>query len=132
MYKIAKLGLFGNNWLCWCGNKTNRAGFYPVNAQGVFSWHPFNRSELYACARCGRIIERRTMEIRGVTPNYKLSRKDLWILLIRLQDERRQPVGLELGTLITLIAPQMRRTLGPLTYHTLPGTDAHFGAVQNV
>lgn len=117
--KIAKLGILGTNWLCWCGNKTNIAGFYPVNAKGEYTWHPFRRSHLSACGRCGRIIERKTMEIVGVTPTFKLNRKDLWILLVSLQEEGKRPVGLELNTLLAYIAPRMQRSLAPLTHFAL-------------
>lgn len=113
--KIARLGLLQNNWLCFCGNMSKKAGFYPVNAKGDHHWHPFQRSTLYACANCGRIIERRSGEIVGVTPNFKLSAKDLWLLLICLHEEGRQPVGLGFNILLAYITPGLRRSFGPWT-----------------
>lgn len=109
--KIARLGLLGDNWLCFCGNLPKKSGFYPVNQDGDHNWHPFQRSPLYACARCGRIIERKTGEIVGVTPNFKLSQKELWLLLVCLQEQERQPVGLNLKILFAYLAPAMRRAV---------------------
>lgn len=115
--KIARLGFFGNTWMCLCGNKTRRAGFYPVNARGEYCWHPFRQSAFYACGRCGRMIERKTMDVVGVTPNFRLNRKDVWLLLVGLQEDGRRPVGVELRTLIMFVAPRLRPTLSPLAYH---------------
>ena len=111
--KIARLGLLQNNWCCFCGNRPTKAGFYPVNPKGDYQLQTFKRSEYYACWRCGRIIEGKSGEIVGVTPNFKLSCKELWLLLICLQEERRRPVGLGVDILLAYLAPTMRRTLEP-------------------
>lgn len=121
--KIAKLGLFRNNWLCFCGNLSTRAGFYPVNYKGDYDWHPLQRSDLYACGHCGRIIKRESGEIVGVTPNFKLSSKDLWLLLVCLQEGGHQPIGLGLNILLAYITPGMRRTLEPWANYALQGDE---------
>lgn len=54
-----------------------------------------------------------------MTPNFKLSRKDLWLLLMGLQEEGRRPVGVQLHTLIAFVSPRLRQGLRPLTHYAL-------------
>jgi hypothetical protein len=54
-------------WVCTCGNEPTEDGFYPCNARGnEVRPTPENWKEpLYVCARCGRIIHQKTLEVIG-------------------------------------------------------------------
>ena len=59
-------------WICICKNTSDADGFFPCNKEGneiepVIGW-----DGLYVCARCGRIIEQKTLEVVGRNPNPKL------------------------------------------------------------
>jgi hypothetical protein len=54
-------------WICICNNTPDSDGFFPCNKEGdeiepVTGW-----DGLYVCARCGRIIEQKSLEIVGRT-----------------------------------------------------------------
>lgn len=130
--KIARLGLFRNTWVCYCGNMPKKAGFFPVNPKGDFDWHPLQRSAFYACVRCGRIIERQSGEIVGVTPNFKLTAKEVWLLLVCLQEEGRRPVGLGIHILLEYLAPSLRRTLGPRADYGFAAQDDSYQVLDEI
>jgi hypothetical protein len=56
-------------WICVCHNTAEADGFYPCNAEGnqiepiAGVW-----SDLYVCAKCGRIIDQKTLEVIGTNP----------------------------------------------------------------
>jgi hypothetical protein len=59
-------------WVCICGNQPHHHGFYPCDEAGnevepVTGWEG-----LYVCAKCGRIIQKDTLEVIGQNPNFKL------------------------------------------------------------
>lgn len=105
---IRKTGLFKNCWLCWCGNSSRKKGFYPVNAEGNYQRDLLGRGRYYACSQCGRIIEPETLEIVGVTKHFKLSPREVRNLIIFLQAEGREPVGLGYTILYTFLSPWRR------------------------
>jgi hypothetical protein len=58
-------------WICICGNTPSSDGFYPCDEKGnemepVAGWN-----DLYVCARCGRIIHQRSLEVVGQNPKPK-------------------------------------------------------------
>jgi len=53
------------SWICLCGNRPDYDGFFPCDKDGnemepVKGW-----GNLYACGRCGRIINQFTLEVVG-------------------------------------------------------------------
>jgi len=64
----------GNNdaWTCICGNRPDSDGFYPCNSNGD-EVEPVEGiwDDLYVCARCGRILHQRTLEVIGQNPKWK-------------------------------------------------------------
>jgi hypothetical protein len=61
-------------WRCICGNTPASDGFFPCNQSGdeieptiAGGW-----TDLYVCARCGRIIKQTTLEVVGRNPQPKL------------------------------------------------------------
>jgi len=56
-------------WICLCGNQPNSDGFYPCDTNG-HEVEPAGPAwtNLYVCARCGRIIQHDTLEIVGRNP----------------------------------------------------------------
>ena len=55
-------------WICVCGNMPTSDGFYPCDEKGnemepVQGW-----GGLYVCARCGRIIDQRSLDVVGRNP----------------------------------------------------------------
>jgi hypothetical protein len=58
-------------WMCVCGNKPTRQGFYPCDDKGnatepdiVSDW-----AGLYRCDRCDRIIQQDTLAVVGRNPH---------------------------------------------------------------
>ena len=55
-------------WACLCGNDASWDGFFPCDETGreveptPVDW----RTDLYICARCNRLIDVNTAEIRGI------------------------------------------------------------------
>jgi len=68
-----------DNWTCLCGNTGLADGFYPCDSEGQMveptpeEW----ATNWYVCNRCGRIIDRKTMEVKGVRFNNTLSTDEL-------------------------------------------------------
>jgi hypothetical protein len=61
-------------WTCPCGNTPGSDGFFPCNKDGN-EMEPAIGSgwtDLYVCARCGRIIKQDTLEVVGRNPHPKL------------------------------------------------------------
>jgi hypothetical protein len=61
-------------WVCICKNTPVDDGFYPCDEKGN-EMEPTIGSgwtDLYVCARCGRIIKQDTLEVVGVNPNPKM------------------------------------------------------------
>lgn len=54
-------------WVCRCGNTPSAEGFFPSDARGnqveptPADW----TTDCYVCARCGRIINQKTLEVVG-------------------------------------------------------------------
>ncbi len=94
IYKIIKIGMFRNVWKCWCGNTSRKAGFYPCNAEGEYQRDIFGRGKFYACSRCGRIVEPKTLHFVGLTRYFKLGLRELRDHITALEAEGIQPVGL--------------------------------------
>jgi len=58
-------------WVCICGNTPLKDGFFPCNDSGD-EMEPTIGSgwtDLYVCARCGRIIKQGTLEVVGQNPH---------------------------------------------------------------
>lgn len=54
-----------HGFVCICGNKSNTEGFYPCDEAGLYQ-QPFgNWKNIYACDRCGRIINKVTLQVVG-------------------------------------------------------------------
>lgn len=100
MMKITKAGFFWKKWVCLCRNTDERTGFYPVNRRGEYEPHGFERSIYYACGRCGRMIEYKTLCVVGVARQFKLSHKDVRRIITDLQAVGRTPLGAGLFTLL--------------------------------
>ena len=55
-------------WVCLCGNTPLEEGFYPCNREGQLveptpeEW----TTHWYVCARCGRMIDQRSLEVVGM------------------------------------------------------------------
>ena len=61
-------------WVCVCGNEPHDDGFHTCDENGN-EVEPLVGSDwenLYVCARCGRIIDMRTLGVVGRNPNPKL------------------------------------------------------------
>ena len=61
-------------WICLCNNTPVSDGFYPCDEKGN-EMEPTIGSgweSLYVCAKCGRIIDQRTLEVVGRNPEPKL------------------------------------------------------------
>lgn len=59
--------LFGD-LVCRCGNAPAEDGFYPCLDDGTIVEPTIKgpwKGKLYACARCGRIINRETLDVTG-------------------------------------------------------------------
>jgi hypothetical protein len=61
-------------WICICGNEPTGQGFFTCDAQGNeiepnigSGW-----TDLYVCAKCGRIVKQGTLEVVGRNPNPKM------------------------------------------------------------
>ncbi len=61
------------DWTCLCGNQIQSEGFYPCDSEGELtpeedlpSYDDWSIS-WYRCLRCGRIINRETLEVIGQT-----------------------------------------------------------------
>jgi len=53
-------------WTCLCGNTSSKKGFYPCNNRGeVIEPEAGIWSGLYLCDNCGRMINKKTLEIVG-------------------------------------------------------------------
>ena len=53
-------------WVCQCGNMPHTDGFFPCDSSGnEVEPESGNWTDLYVCARCGRIIQYDTLEIVG-------------------------------------------------------------------
>ena len=61
-------------WVCVCGNRPDSDGFYTCDQAGneVEPTQDSNGTNLYVCARCGRIIQQGTLEIVGRNPKPKM------------------------------------------------------------
>lgn len=58
-------------WICLCNNTPTGDGFYPCNEKGD-EMEPTigsNWNGLYVCAKCGRIIDQKTLEVVGMNPH---------------------------------------------------------------
>jgi hypothetical protein len=60
------------SWVCICKNTLDADGFFPCDKEGnemepVAGW-----DDLYVCARCGRIIKQKTLEVVGRNPSPNL------------------------------------------------------------
>jgi len=61
-------------WVCICGNTPDGHGFYTCNERGdeveptVKEW----TTDLYVCAKCGRMIHVDTLEVVGQNKDCKL------------------------------------------------------------
>ena len=58
----------GDNWECSCGNDTMGSGFDTCNENGVYI-EPLDHvwTGLYACLKCGRVIDQETYEVVSKT-----------------------------------------------------------------
>jgi len=56
-------------WICICGNTPSEDGFYPCDSKGKEMEPVIGWEELYVCAKCGAIIDQKTLEIVGQNPN---------------------------------------------------------------
>jgi hypothetical protein len=57
------------DWICICGNETERLGFHPCDSAGN-KMEPLASSDwndLYVCGKCGRIIDQNTLEVVGLS-----------------------------------------------------------------
>jgi hypothetical protein len=61
-------------WICVCGNTPVTHGFYPCDELGneVVPTQGSGWTNLYACAKCGRIIKQDTLEVVRQNPAPKM------------------------------------------------------------
>lgn len=61
-------------WVCICGNTPTDDGFYCCDTEGneVEPTIDSGWTNLYVCARCGRIIQQDTLEVIGRNPKLKM------------------------------------------------------------
>lgn len=109
--KIAKTGLFKKQWLCWCGNTSNKKGFYPCNAEGNYQRDIFGRGKFYACVKCGRMIEPHTLEVVGLTRGFKVSAREVRSLILCFRHDGVQPLGVGLRAMYWSLPPAFARSM---------------------
>jgi len=112
--KIYKTGIFKNQWMCLCGNKSTKKGFYPSDAEGSYQRDIFGRGRFYACAQCGRMIEPQTLEIVGLSRGFRLRGRELRDLILCFQEDGVQPVGVGFRGMYWSLPLAMYRSLGQL------------------
>lgn len=113
--KIIKTGIFKNQWLCVCGNKSTTKGFYPSNAEGSYERDLWGRGKFYACVQCGRMIDPQTLEIVGLSRGFRLSASEVRDLLVSLQARGVRPLGVGYAIMVGRLTPSMYQALGRLT-----------------
>jgi hypothetical protein len=59
-------------WICLCGNQPSSDGFYPCDDSGDEIEPTAAWKGLYACLRCGRIIEQGSLRVVGRGSNPRL------------------------------------------------------------
>jgi hypothetical protein len=61
-------------WRCICGNTPVGNGFFPCDESGneIEPTIGSGWTDLYVCARCGRIIKQGTLQVVGRNPHPKL------------------------------------------------------------
>ena len=61
-------------WHCICGNEPHNEGFSTCDENGneIEQLKGGSWSGLYVCERCGRIINKDTLEVLGINPNFTL------------------------------------------------------------
>ena len=109
--KISKVGLFKNQWMCWCVNTSKKKGFYPCNAEGKYQRDLWGRGKYYACAQCGRIIDPHTLKVVGLMRGHKVPAREVRDLIFAFQDEGIHPVGISLQGLLRYLTPNLRLSL---------------------
>lgn len=109
--KISKVGLFKNQWMCWCVNTSKKKGFYPCNAEGKHQRDVWGRGKYYACAQYGRLIDPNTLRVVGLMRGNKVPPREVRDLLLSLQDEGAKPVGIGFQGLIRYLPPRLRLSL---------------------
>lgn len=63
---------YAEAWICLCGNRPDSDGFFPCDMHGDEVEPTQEWEDLYVCARCGRIINQRSLEVVGQNPNFRL------------------------------------------------------------
>ncbi len=113
-YCLVRMGLFKNNWLCWCGNTSKKQGFYPCDDKGEYRRDLFGRGKFYACERCGRIIDPKTMNVIGLTKHFKLTPWQLWrhIVCLQAHQDEIKMVGVSYRIILRRLPPRLYRALG--------------------
>ncbi|MGC9944573.1 MAG: hypothetical protein ABSE48_22345 [Verrucomicrobiota bacterium] len=61
-------------WICLCGNTPVEHGFYPCDELGneVVPTQGSGWTNLYVCAKCGRVIKQDILEVIGRNPAPKM------------------------------------------------------------
>jgi hypothetical protein len=59
-------------WVCICGNEPSAEGFYLCDENGNEAEPVSGWGGRYVCARCGRIIDPRSLKVVGRNPRPKL------------------------------------------------------------
>jgi hypothetical protein len=58
-------------WVCICKNTPDAEGFFPCDKEGNQMEPEAGWEDLYVCAKCGRIINQKTLEVVARNPNPK-------------------------------------------------------------
>ena len=52
-------------WICMCRNTPVADGFFPCDDEGKETEPVTGWKDLYVCAKCGRIIDQKSLEVVG-------------------------------------------------------------------
>lgn len=110
--KIFRTGIFKNQLKCCCENTRQKKGFYSCNEEGNYQRDLLGRGGYYACAQCGRIIDRKTLEVVGLTKGYKLSPWEVGDLVTGLLVGGVEPVGVGYRYMMARSWPRRYSALG--------------------
>ena len=59
-------------WICICRNTPDADGLFTCDSEGNEVEPAVGWDDLYVCAKCGRIIKQKTLEVVGRSPSPKL------------------------------------------------------------